>query len=451
MFGRPTGNARHLEHPESKILFASMEEGIYEVDLETLAVTELWGDEDNTNSPRKADLPGYHGKGFYSGQGVYIYSNNGEHGKEARVNPNVPSGVLAEWDGKADAWTVVRRNQFTEVTGPGGIYGSKNPATDPIWTIGWDHRSLILGVRMADSGWHFYRMPKASHSYDGAHGWNTEWPRIREIGEDDMLMTMHGTFWRFPKDFSPESSAGIEPRSNHLKVTGDFARWGDRIVIGCADTARDEFLNKRAAKGDIEAPQSQSNLWFIQPEQLDQLGPAIGRGSVWLNDPVVAGEPSDPYLFAGYARRGLHLAHEAERPATINLERDLEGNGEWTPWKSIEVPAMGYHFEAFSPEDAGVWIRLVSEVDLKNATASFSYREAQPAHPISSEFRALARTGDSMSGGLIRALGDNSRNLLFTAVDAAGDPVGTYEMDGDLNLVPVEADFEAEVEKMALI
>lgn len=324
MFGRPTGNARHLTEPASKILYATMEEGIYEVDLDSLEVAELWGDEANDESPRKADLPGYHGKGFYSGQGVYVYANNGEHGKEALENPNTPSGVLAEWDGASDAWTIVRRNQFTEVTGPGGIYGNANPETDPIWTMGWDYRSLIMGVRMPETGWHFYRLPKASHSYDGAHGWNTEWPRIREIGEEDFLMTMHGSFWKFPPTFTPETSAGIEPRSNYLKVIGDFARWGDRIVIGCDDTARNEFLNKRSAKGEIEAPQSQSNLWFVEPELLDQLGPAIGRGSVWFNDAVAAGEPSDTYLFAGYARRGLHLAHEADKAVTIRLERDLE-------------------------------------------------------------------------------------------------------------------------------
>ena len=56
-------------------------------------------------------------------------------------------------------WTMVRRNQFTEVTGPGGIYGNSNPASDPIWTIGWDHRSLILMV--LDGGkWHSFRLPK---------------------------------------------------------------------------------------------------------------------------------------------------------------------------------------------------------------------------------------------------------------------------------------------------
>ena len=142
----------------------------------------------------------------------------------------------AEWRGGSAAWNLVRRNQFTEVTGPGGLHGNEKPDTDPIWTIGWDHRSLILMVRHAGA-WHSYRLPKASHSYDGAHGWNTEWPRIREIGERDLLMTMHGSFWRFPKNFTPGQSAGIAPRSNYLKVVGDFARWADRIVLGCDDTA----------------------------------------------------------------------------------------------------------------------------------------------------------------------------------------------------------------------
>src|SRR5206468_4059841 len=98
--------------------------------------------------------------------------------------------------------------------------GNKDPATDPIWTIGWDHRSLILMVRDAktvggalrpDGPWHAYRLPKASHSYDGAHGWNTEWPRIRDIGESDLLMTMHGAFWHFPKNFDATHSSGITP------------------------------------------------------------------------------------------------------------------------------------------------------------------------------------------------------------------------------------------------
>ena len=189
MYGRPTGVARHLADPAGKVVFATMEEGIYEVDVKTLAVTEVWADEQRKEG-RHADLPGYHGKGFYSAQGRYVYANNGDHAPAARTNPSVPSGCLAEWDGQADRWTVVRRNQFTDVTGPGGIQGNP-PGDDRLWSIGWDHRSLIL--MLLDRGsWHAFRLPKATHTYDGAHGWNTEWPRIRDIGESALLMTMHG-------------------------------------------------------------------------------------------------------------------------------------------------------------------------------------------------------------------------------------------------------------------
>jgi len=434
MFGRHTANARHLTDPARKILYATMEEGVYEVDVKSLAVKELWADEATKGSSRKSGLPGYHGKGFYSGQGVYVYANNGERGNAARTKPETASGVLAEWDGKADAWTVIRRNQFTEVTGPGGIHGNANAATDPIWTIGWDHRSLIMGVRMPETGWTFYRLPKGSHSYDGAHGWNTEWPRIREIGEDDFLMTMHGTFWRFPKNFTPQSSAGIAPRSNYLKVIGDFAKWNDRIVFGCDDTAKNEFLNKRKAKGEIAAPQSQSNLWFVKPEQLDQFGPAIGRGAVWVNEAVKAGVASDPYLFSGYEHRCLHLTHDMREAVKFNLEIDRAGNGQWEKFKQIEVPASGYGFVTFDDADQGTWIRVSANHDLNSASAVFSYRQNRLVAGDTKKFAGIARVGDRLTGGIVRALPNNQRVLGFAALDHKGNDLGYYILDEQLRL-----------------
>lgn len=438
MFGRPTGNARHLTDPAGKILYATMEEGFYEVDVDTLEVAELWADEQVKTSARKADLPGYHGKGFYSGQGVYVYSNNGQHGQAAKTIPETTSGVLAEWDGEADVWTVIRRNQFTEVTGPGGICGNANQATDPIWTVGWDYKSLLMGVRMPEAGWTFYRLPKGSHSYDGAHGWNTEWPRIREIGEDDYLMTMHGTFWNFPPTFTPDNSAGIKPLSNYLKVIGDFCRWGDHVVMGCDDTARSEFLNTRKVKGHIAAPQSQSNLWFVEPDQLDGFGSLIGRGSVWENEAVEANQPSDPYLFSGYDLRGLHLTHEAEQAAEFTLEVDKEGNGKWTHLKKVSVPAKGYTFTAFSDRETGTWVRIRSDIDLLKATAAFTYRDKDTrgfdADPI---FKGLA-DGKPLTSGLVRARAENKRSLAFAAVDAEGRDMGYYDMAADMVLKRIE-------------
>ena len=429
MFGRPTGNARHLTDPANKIYYASMEEGFYEVDVKTLEVKTLFYDEAKKGEP-KAKLHGYHGKGLYSGQGRLVYANNGQRGKEAKANPFTKSGILAEWDGKAETFTTIRENQFTEITGPNGIYGSENPETDPIWANGWDARSLIL-MCLHEGQWHRYRLPKASHSYDGAHGWNTEWPRIREIGEgDNFLMTMHGMFWNFPKTFTPKSSAGISPRSSYLKVIGDFARWGDHVVMGCDDTAKSEFLNKRKAKGHVAAPQSQSNLWFVKPDQLDHFGPVIGRGSVWLNDKIEANTPSDPYLFSGYQSRAVHLF--ASEKTTLHFEVDLQGNNQWSPLSKVEVE--GYHWHSFPADTKGTWIRISSSTALEHATAWFTYAnpDTRKAGKNSNIFDGLATASDkNATSGIVRARGDNRRDLHF-----ASDQ-GLYQLNPDLTLVKI--------------
>lgn len=453
MYGRPTGNARHLTDPANKIYYATMEEGLYEVDVHSLEVTELFRDE-QLEGGRKSDLPGYHGKGLYSGQGRLVYANNGEHGGLARRDPRTTSGVLAEWDGESTSWTLVRRNQFTEVTGPGGIFGNDDAENAPIWTIGWDHRSLILMSREGDM-WHTWRLPKGSHSYDGAHGWNTEWPRIREIGEDDFLMTMHGTFWRFPSSFSSVESGGIRPRSNYLKVIGDFARWGDRVVFGTDDTARAEFLNKRKAKGNIAAPQSQSNLWFVEPERLDNIGPAIGRGAVWLDDPVEAGQASDPYLFAGYEKRGVFVSSGSDGPnVDFVFEIDRQGNGTWEVLTSMTVVAGTTVFHEFDPDDPGEWIRVVASAKSPRASVVFGYRAADERSEVAEDlFAGIARPGDEkITGGLVRAMSDNVRRLAFSAVDDTGEAVGYYELDQGLNLIRIddEAAHKYQVENTAI-
>lgn len=432
MFGRHTGVARHLTDPARKVVFATMEEGIYEVDVATLAVTELWADEQRSTG-RHANLPGYHGKGFYSAQGRYVYANNGEHGAEAQQRPDVPSGCLAEWDGRADRWNVVRRNQFTEVTGPGGLEGNK-AGDDRLWSIGWDHRSLIL-MALTDGQWRAWRLPKASHCYDGAHGWNTEWPRIRDIGEDDLLMTMHGMFWKFPRSFSTVQSAGIQPRSTYLRVIGDFCRWRDRVVMGCDDTARSEFLNKHPLKGDIAGPgKSQSNLWFVDPPQLDRFGPPLGRGAVWLKDDLQAGVTSEPYLFSGFSRRFLFLHHGGKQPVGFTLEVDVEGRDVWRKLRDVAVPPEGLEI-GFSAAETGAWIRLRAHEDVAGVTAFFHYR-AEDARSTNAAaiFDGLARPGDiQMTGGILHARGADFKTLRFLARSSSGE-LGVYDLDGQLNL-----------------
>lgn len=430
MFGRPTANARHLFDPVNKIYCATMEEGLYEIDVKTLAVTELWADEQKKTG-RHSDLPGYHGKGLYSGQGRLVYANNGEHGARARRDPTTESGVLAEWDGQADAWTVVRRSQFTEVTGPGGIYGNEHPDTDPIWAIGWDHRSLILQV--LDGGkWHRYRLPKGSHSYDGAHGWNTEWPRIRDVAERDLLMTMHGVFWNFPRDFRPGNTGGLWAHSAYLKVVGDFCRWQNQYVFGCDDTAKSEFLNKRKSKGEIAAPRSQSNVWFVS--DLAGLGPVRAVGGVWAHEDVAAGATSDPFLLGRFVRRGMHLAHKGQGEAAVVLEIDKDGSGVFREWRTVTLPsfAAGGHVWVRLPDDA-LWLRVRAPQGLVAAVAYAHLGDRIATRPSTARFEGLAPAGgDEVLGGPVRARGGNKTSLAFAAQTSTAHgvvDVGCYELD----------------------
>ena len=449
MPGRLTGNARHLTDPTNKIYFGTMEEGFYEVDVHSLEVKMLYQD-GNVNRPsgemeQYAELlPGAHGKGLYSGQGVMVYSNNGEAVPEALKHFDIESGSLSEWNGKD--WKVVRRNQFVEVTGPGGIYGNANPATDPIWATGWDFKSLFVGVRNPQTGWDFYRLPKASHSYDGAHGWNTEWPRIRDIGtpeNPDYLMTMHGMFWRFPGTFTASNTAGIRPRSAYLKVIGDFTRWNDQLVFGCDDSAQKEFLNKRKVKGSIEGPgQSNSNLWFTSVEKPDQLGPNTAEGALWISEEIKAGEVSEPFLFSGWDVRSSWIKNEGKQTAAFTYEVDENGDNTWKTLKTVSLKPDESADVPFITTEAGEWVRVKVDKATK-ATVQFSYAQkdvrSQTADPI---FAGIANVSSSeTSAGLLWGLGNNRRKLgvlAGTVSDQSFAEAGYYELDSLMNLVKVE-------------
>ena len=394
MPGRLTGAARHLEDPARKVYVTDMEEALYELDMtdpsktytrirdgHNRAAFEAYFRKWNRTPPpgwneaEASTLFGYHGKGTCSGFGKVFYANNGMCSSAAMNDPRTPSGCLAFWKPGMTNWELIRTNQFTEITTRDGIYGNEHPGTNAIWALGWDHRSVILTTTADGATWHDYRLPKGSHSYDGAHGWNTEWPRIREIGAgDDFLATMHGTFWTFPAAFAPGRAAGVRPRSTYLKVIGDFCRWGDRVVFGCDDHAKSEFLNVRPLKGKRpKARQSESNLWFVEPARLDALGPREGRGAVWSGDAVAAGQVSDPFLFAGYDRAWLWLTVPAE------VQVDKAGDGVWTVWKTL---APGGHDLASAPN--GEWVRLVAGAAATNAFAVFHMtgERATPPEPF---------------------------------------------------------------------
>ena len=467
MEGRISAHARHLTEPDRKIFVYDMEGLLYELDITTRKATRLFA----------RAVPGWHGKGAYSGQGVLVVANNGEHeaGSANKFKPfhyAVPNtrkgyeeaGALAEWDGKA--WRLIRRRQFTDVTGPGGIHGPPSPDA-PLWAIGWDEKSVLLLVRSAADAkagrepWHTFRLPIACASYTGDHGWHTEWPRIRAIAAAAdgkparYILTMHGGWYELPGSFSAEDPAGLRPICSHLKITGDVTPWHidgqDMLVFGCDDTAKSGFKTAlQDTRNDLNG-RSNSNLWFTTRKGLDELGRPGGTAYVWRNEAVKAGVPSDMLLLAGgpksYDSRVVHLTHGGDAPVTFTLEAGAGST--WHEVSTITVPAKGYAFHVLPADVEGDWIRVVADHDADSVTAVFCYgpRGGQVDDPAVRDAIADATSDEPWTATVIRSAAgeDLPLDVLATHVaDAEGSPSRAWRIgmvdDRDFHPEPLAND-----------
>ncbi|NUQ61726.1 MAG: hypothetical protein HUU20_04510 [Pirellulales bacterium] len=429
--GRPTATARHLTDPAGKIYQFTMEEGLYEIDVRSLKVTTIQADAHEKGFVDR--VPGYHGKGGYAGQGRLVVANNGsQQGPQTPIYEN--SGALAEWNGKD--WRTIVEKQFCEVTGPGGIQGNRD-AEAPLWSTGWDKRSVIL--KLLDGGaWQTFRLPIGDYSYVAKHGWFTEWPRIREVvpaaagSPPKLLMNMHGLWFDFPKGFRDGHTGGLRPIASYLKITADFCDWKGRIVFGCDDTAitgGNKFVN-----------QSQSNLWFSTWQGLHDCGRPAGWGGPWFDDDVKADRAGEPYLLAGFDKRVLHLAHESDEPVEFGIETSREGTSDWRQIDTITVPAKGYRYIGLDENVQGDWIRLYPTKDAARVTAYFHYGPGGGTVTDRDLFASLADVGDEgpRSVGIVRPRGGDTGTLqMLASRDGAGversEPV-YYEMGADMKL-----------------
>lgn len=458
--GRLTATAAHLTDPNRLYVF-TMEDGVYDVNTSDLSYITRYPDVQGTGD---RFLFGYHGKGAYTGQGRLVVANNG------RVNnQNVPtgeSGVLATWDGTTVAensgaylnatpnndepsgnpvaaqpnyiagWTQVSKTQHCEVTGPGGIHGSTNPASDPVWSTGFDAKSVLLHV-MEGQQWNVWRLPKGSYTHDGSHGWHTEWPRIRQLDPADpqsmYLMHMHGLFFDFPKTFSAANFAGLKPISSYYKMPTDYAMWNGKIVMGKNDAS--QFNNAFALK-------DQSNLWFGTMEDIKDWGAPSGHGAVWMNEAVSAGQVSDPFFTGGFPQRTLHLRNLGASPVQLEIETS-EGTPAWSTLRTVTVPAGGYIPEMLN-EVTAPWVRLKNTAASTNLTAFFhmgsAYAHGTPASEHTDEFAALADIRDtrSMSDGVVRVMNDASLPLEYassrTSPGGAAATHGYHRIGGTMEL-----------------
>ena len=457
--GRLTALARHLTDPEHKVLYLTQEGAVYEVDVHSLAVTELF----------KKPLPGWHYKGAWTAQGSFFIAANGEDpapspfwkvdytsaatkfetekltwpylqtpyqplatprqtGQTMWRGLSEDIGNLGEWDGQT--WRILSRRQHLDITGPGGLTG---PTSDdePVWALGWDLRSAFIKVREKSDTWTTYRLPKSSYTADGVHGSNTEWPRICDVGDGPRLMFLHNGLYELPTGFRHGHSAGLRHIASTLVTITDMTKWNNQLVFSQQATSVHGI--PFAVPG-----QPHSNMQFLQRDDLPSWGPAEARGGVWVEDAVKANTSSDAILIGGYERRCLHLVNHGDAALSFTIETDADGSGQWKELTTRELPAKGYSPLILPSDLKAQWLRVKANAD-SIATAFLHVSTSRRSSPDEARlFDGLSKATESANsiGGIVRA-GFPTTNLQFLTRDGR-----YFEVDEKLAFHAIEAPVE---------
>lgn len=347
---RVCGTATHLEDPDNLVYMLGMEGELFELNVYDLKCRQIFDLTQSLETPGEFKC---HFKDCYTAFGRLVVANNDY--SEPDFLGTQSEGTLAEFDGKT--WKVIDRKPYVAVNGL-GHFGQT------IFATGWDRASAILKVfTNNDQTWRTYRLPKASHCWD--HKWQTEWPRIRAVEHERLLMDHHGMFYEVSPWAYSNRIWGIRPISTHLWVHGDFCSWRGMLVIGGDNTSAE-------GGGNLQSAEPQSGLWFGRTDDLWKLGKPSGWGGPWWEEQIEAGVPSDPYLMTGFDQKGLHLAHESKVPVHFSVEVDFLGHGSWKSYQMITVPPNGYVHHEFPAGFSAHWVRFTADKSCK-ATAYLTY------------------------------------------------------------------------------
>jgi hypothetical protein len=208
-----------------------------------------------------------------------------------------------------------------------------------------------------------WRLPKKEAAYDALTAAGLV--RIaREVTTERDLFNCHGTFYELPAE-NADGFARIRPIASHNLRIHDYASYrGLLILTGVLDEVSNSHI--------IRCDDGKAAVWAGAIDDLWSLGKPTGQGGPWLTSNVKAGEPSDPYLFAGYDKRTLALSHNNEGTIAMNIELDLTGAGLWIPWKTLNVAASTTEKHNFPVELQARWLRVTTNKTCV-ATAQLSY------------------------------------------------------------------------------
>jgi hypothetical protein len=178
--------------------------------------------------------------------------------------------------------------------------------------------------------------------------------RIREVETEHYLMDIQGMFYELQPIAFEGRIWGVKPVCQHLRTIPDYCSFRGLLAVAGNETTPNQDANPVVG-------QPQSGIWFGKTDDLWSWGKPAGWGGPWRKAAVKRDTTSDPMLLTGFQNKSLQIA--TDRPATIEIQIDFLGEGEWKTYDEIKVDANGYRHHEFPGGFSAHWARLVAKTD----------------------------------------------------------------------------------------
>jgi hypothetical protein len=143
---------------------------------------------------------------------------------------------------------------------------------------------------------------------------------------------------------------GVKPICQHLRIIPDFCAFRGLLALGGNQTTANNDNNPLGG-------QPQSGVWFGITDDLWKWGKPQGWGGPWRRTQVQADTPSEPYLMTGFDKKVLHLKRYDSENASVTVEVDFLGSGDWSEYERFELDRPYVHHE-FPAGFSAHWVRL---------------------------------------------------------------------------------------------
>ena len=209
-----------------------------------------------------------------------------------------------------------------------------------------------------------WRLPWGTGGYDP---WFSRFPhrKVREVATERSLLNAGGIFYELPREISGGIQR-VKPIATHNCMIMDFCGWRGLMVMSGTrpgtQNSENYYFDKRIGAG----------LWVGTIDDLWNFEAPNGMGGMWNYDYVNADHFSDPYLMYGFKNKSLFLDHNSDKNVTFDVEIDFYGNGEFSPFRSVEVNSGDSYTLEFEAGFVAHWIRVKTNTDCQ-ATAWLTY------------------------------------------------------------------------------